>query len=236
MGKSTLVAICQAMAKNAPNGLPFETVAKFVTGRGYPALASELSQQPGHKLGAETMLQLMKASEGREPMHFMARELGGIFVELAPIASGMHCLTRGMAECVKEFGEFIVEVANSLEDGTITSEELERIGSEGQEALTAILKVMELAKRSMTWQGQKEPPAGCNSRGSNSRRSNSMSRIYFTPPGDVKPTVAEVTQRITLYHVRIDGRRHDVPTTHRGMLRILPLMMGHTGQNAEAAS
>ena len=146
MEKSILVAICQAMAKNAPNGLKFETLVKLV-GKGYPALASELSQQPGHKLGAETMLQLMKTSEGREPMHYMARELNGAFVEFSVNGNSMHCLTRGMAECVKEFGEFIVEVAKSLEDGTITREELARIGTEGQEALTAILKVMERAKR-----------------------------------------------------------------------------------------
>jgi len=146
VGKSTLVTICKSMAQNAPNGLRFETIARLVS-KGHPALYSELSQQPGHKLGAETMLQLMKTSDGREPIHYMARELNGAFVELSVNGNSMHCLTRGMAECVKEFGEFIVQVAKSLEDGTITSEELERIGTEGQEALTAILKVMEFAKR-----------------------------------------------------------------------------------------
>ena len=146
MDKSMLVAICKSMAQNAPNGLKFETIARLV-GKGHPALYSELSQQPGHKLGAETMLQLMLTTDGREPIHYMARELGGAFVEFPLTGNSLHCLTRGMAECVKEFGEFIVEVAKSLEDGTISSEELARIGKEGQEALTAILKVMELAKR-----------------------------------------------------------------------------------------
>lgn len=146
MEKSMLVAICKGMAQNAPNGLKFETIATLV-GKGHPALYSELSQQPGHKLGAETMLQLMKTTDGREPMHYIARELNGAFVEFSDNGNSLHCLTRGMAECVREFGEFIVQVAKSLEDGTITSEELTRIGKEGQEALTAILKVMELAKR-----------------------------------------------------------------------------------------
>ncbi|WP_411330114.1 phage regulatory CII family protein [Desulfovibrio desulfuricans] len=146
MEKSMLVTICKSMAQNAPNRLNFETIAKLV-GKEYPTLASELSQQPGHKLGAETMLQLMLTTDGREPIHYMARELGGAFVEFPLTGNSLHCLTRGMAECVKEFGEFIVSVAKSLEDGTISSEELTRIGKEGQEALTAILKVMELAKR-----------------------------------------------------------------------------------------
>ena len=146
MVKSMLVTICKSMAQNAPNGLKFETIATLV-GKGHPALYSELSQQPGHKLGADTMLQLMKTSDGREPMHYMARELNGAFVEFPINGSTMHNLTRGVAACVKDFGEFVVEVAKSLEDGTISPQELERIGTEGQEALTAILKVMELAKR-----------------------------------------------------------------------------------------
>lgn len=146
MDKSMLVAICKGMAQNAPNGLKFETIATLV-GKGHPALYSELSQQPGHKLGAETMLQLMKTTDGREPIHYMARELGGAFVEFTLSDNPQRYLTRGMAECVREFGEFVVEVAKSLEDGTISPQELERIGTEGQEALTAILKVMELAKR-----------------------------------------------------------------------------------------
>ena len=146
MVKLMLVTICKGMAQNAPNGLNFETIAKLV-GKEYPTLASELSQQPGHKLGAETMLQLMKTSDGREPMHYMARELGGAFVEFSVNGNNMHNLTRGLAACVKDFGDFVVEVAKSLEDGSISPQELERIGTEGQEALTAILKVMELAKR-----------------------------------------------------------------------------------------
>lgn len=147
MNKSTLVTICQGMTKNAPNGLRADVLAGIV-GKEYPALMSELSQQPGHKLGAEIMLQLMKASDGRAPIHFMAQELGGVFVELPPCAIPAHGLTRGLVECVKEFGEFMTQVASALEDGSVTQGELHRISRDGQEALTAILKVMELARMS----------------------------------------------------------------------------------------
>ena len=145
MKGSTLVEICRGMTKNAPNGLKAEILAGII-GKVYPALMSELSQQPGHKLGAEVMLRLMKASDGRAPIHFMAQELGGVFVELSPCAIPAHGLTRGLVECVKEFGEFMTQVARALEDGSVTQEELHRIGRDGQEALTAILKVMELAR------------------------------------------------------------------------------------------
>lgn len=147
MNKSTLVTICQGMTKNAPNGLRADVLAGIV-GKEYPALMSELSQQPGHKLGAEIMLQLMKASDGRAPIHFMAQELGGVFVELPPCAIPAHGLTRGLVECVKEFGEFMTQVASALEDGSVTQGDLHRISRDGQEALTAILKVMELARMS----------------------------------------------------------------------------------------
>lgn len=61
-----------------------------------------------------------------------------------------------------------------------------------------------------------------------------MTRHYFSQPIDVKPTGAPVSaQRITVYHVQIDGKRHDVPATHRDILQILRLMMGQNRQNAE---
>lgn len=142
---ATLTEICQAMVKNAPNGLSPEQIAD-VLGRPYATMMSELSRQPGHKLGAETLLALMKATDGRAPMHQMARELHGLFVELPPAVTGDHEVTRGLVTCIREFGEFAAQVARALEDGTVTAEELERINVEGQQAMTAILRVMELAR------------------------------------------------------------------------------------------
>lgn len=142
---STLTALCQAMVKAAPNGLSAEQVADII-GCPYPTMMSELSRQPGHKLGAERMLALMKATESRAPMHHMARELGGVFVPLPPGAVTGRDLTMGLVESIKEFGEFAGEVAKALTDGSISSAELERIRTDGQAALTAILAVMEKAR------------------------------------------------------------------------------------------
>ena len=61
-----------------------------------------------------------------------------------------------------------------------------------------------------------------------------MTRHYFNPQSDVKPVVAaDPAQRITVYHVSIDGKRHEVPATHKDMLQILRLMMRQNIQNAE---
>ena len=141
---STLTALCQAMVKAAPNGLSAEQVADII-GCPYPTMMSELSRQPGHKLGAERMLALMKATESRAPMHHMARELGGVFVPLSGAVTSRD-LTIGLVESIKEFGEFAGEVAKALADGSISPAELERIRTDGQAALTAILAVMEKAR------------------------------------------------------------------------------------------
>lgn len=143
--KGQLTIICQAAAKNAPNGLSAEQIAD-VLGCSYATLMSELSGQPGHKLGAERMLALMKCAGTVAPMQFMARELGGVFVEMPQYANGDRGITKSLVESIREFGEFASEMGKALEDGVITPEELERINVEGQEALAAILRVMRLAK------------------------------------------------------------------------------------------
>lgn len=142
---SALTAICHAMVKNSPNGLSAEQVADVI-GCPYATMMSELSAQPGHKLGAERMLALMKATEGRAPMHEMARVLGGVFVEMPPVSVSGHEVTRGLVACISEFGDFAAQVARAMDDGTVTKDELARICADGQTALAAILRVMELAR------------------------------------------------------------------------------------------
>ena len=140
-----LTAICQAAVKNSPAGLSAEQIADLL-GCAYPTLMSELSGQPGHKLGAWRMLEIMRVSGSIAPMNFLARELGGVFVQLPHGAMQGHELTRSLVESIRQFGEFAAQVARSLEDGTITADELARISVEGQAALTAILRVMHLAR------------------------------------------------------------------------------------------
>lgn len=143
--QNQLTAICQAAVKNAPAGLSAEQIADLL-GCAYPTLMSELSGQPGHKLGAWRMLEIMRISGSVAPMNFLARELGGIFVQLPHGVLEGHELTRSLIESIRKFSEFAAEVGRSLEDGTITADELTRISVEGQEALTAILRVMRLAR------------------------------------------------------------------------------------------
>ena len=62
----SLTAVVHGMVKAAPSGLDARTVADLV-GKPYATLMSELSQQPGHKLGAELLLPLMDVCESDLP-------------------------------------------------------------------------------------------------------------------------------------------------------------------------
>lgn len=51
--------LCQHAVKYAPNGISAEAVADAL-GMRYATLMSQLSAQPGHKLGAEIVLPIMQ--------------------------------------------------------------------------------------------------------------------------------------------------------------------------------
>ena len=146
--------LCQHAVKYAPNGISAEAVADAL-GMRYATLMSQLSAQPGHKLGAEIVLPIMQLTGASAPMHHLARQMGGVYVELPPVSPGSHEVTASLVESVRQFGEFAAQVAQSLDDGInkdksrgiITAEEQARIARDGQMALSAILRVMELSDR-----------------------------------------------------------------------------------------
>jgi len=116
-------------------------------GKPYHTLMSELSYQEGHKLGIEFLLPIMKITNNHKAMNYLARELGGTFIMVDMDSSKSDdVLTLSLISSVKEFGEFVGEFANHLADGIIDKGEIERINKEGQEALNAIMQLMQLAK------------------------------------------------------------------------------------------
>ena len=123
--------LCQHAVKYAPNGISAEAVADAL-GMRYATLMSQLSAQPGHKLGAEIVLPIMQLTGASAPMHHLARQLGGVYVELPPVSPGSHEVTASLVESVRQFGEFAAQVAQSLDDGIITAEEQARISRAGR--------------------------------------------------------------------------------------------------------
>jgi hypothetical protein len=132
---------------NPPSGLDSQTMAGLVD-KAYATLMSELSGQPGHKLGADLIIPLCLASGSREPVKFLCRQLGGSYVPLpAPEARNLGLL-KGLAEAIREHGEFVGETAAGIADGDVPGELLARIEKEGYEAIEATLSLMSLARDS----------------------------------------------------------------------------------------
>ncbi|MDE7065395.1 MAG: hypothetical protein K2O70_08005, partial [Desulfovibrionaceae bacterium] len=79
------------------------------------------------------------------PLNFLARERGGVFVPMRPDASAAE-LGPAVLASIKEFGDYAAEAAQDIADGQIPADQLQRLLKEGQEAATAIVTFMELAR------------------------------------------------------------------------------------------
>lgn len=134
----SLTAVLQVAVKRAPNGLSAEQIADLV-GRRYTTLLNELAQQPGHKLGADLVLPLMDATGSFKPMHFLARQMGGVFVRLPLVDAPVAEATQQTIAAMRDFSELLTAVAEALKDGRVTLGELELIGAKGDKAVRAIL-------------------------------------------------------------------------------------------------
>lgn len=141
----SLVAVTHQMVKAAPSGLTPGSIAEFVGYTNYNTMMSELSRQPGHKLGADMLLPLMDVCECDAPVDFLVRERGGIFLRLQqPAASGGE-LVESLARTIKEFGEYAASAAERIADGDVDPEEMVKIDRETNDVVEAILSFRKLA-------------------------------------------------------------------------------------------
>ncbi|MFQ9866936.1 MAG: phage regulatory CII family protein [Bilophila wadsworthia] len=116
-------AVCQRLAKHAPSGLSAEQIA-YRLGRPYNTLMSELSPlRDTHKFDVNLLIPLMRLAGSTEPLHEMARALGGVYVDFLPVSDAAHPVHGQCMASVKSFGDMMVGTAKALEDNIITSEE-----------------------------------------------------------------------------------------------------------------
>jgi hypothetical protein len=142
----SLTAVCHQMALRAPSGLTAHSLAELCGYSNYNTFMSEISGQPGHKLGADKLLPLMDVCGSDAPLEFLARERGGVFIRTPEAAEGGGELARTLAASVKEFGEFMQQTAVSISDGRIPRDQLDRINKEGMEAVESIMAMLKLAR------------------------------------------------------------------------------------------
>ena len=141
----SLTAVAHQAALRPPSQINARTIADLV-GKPYQTLMSELSGQPGHKFGADLLLPIMDATDSDAPLHFLARERGGVFLRMPDPAMEGGELANTLATSAREYAEFMQETAVSISDGQIPREQLDRLLKEGQEAVEAILAMMKLAR------------------------------------------------------------------------------------------
>lgn len=139
-----LSPILHQTVMRAPSGINAQSIADLLDWK-YATMMSELSGQPGHKLGADRVLPLMEVTGSDAPLHFLARERSGVFIKLPPLGlDGLAPVQRQCLVAVREFGELVASTAQALEDGTIAKEERAQILREGHEAVTAIMGLLKL--------------------------------------------------------------------------------------------
>lgn len=140
----SLTAVVHALILAPPSGVDARTIASLMDGKNYQTLMSELSRQQGHKFGADLVLPIMNLANSDEPIHFLARHRGGVFVKLPEVTGDGGPVQLAALNSVKEFGELMGEVGAGLASGGLSRDECDCITKEGQEAVTAIMALLQV--------------------------------------------------------------------------------------------
>lgn len=145
----SLRSLVHQMVLRAPSGLPATVIWQLAGYTNYNTMMSELSAQPGHKLGTEMLLPLMDACDSDGPVEFLAEERGGVFVKLPPAQPQTKSMTLQLASTIKECGEAAAVAAAHIIDGRVTAEEFAEFKKENREAIAALLGLEMLMEAAM---------------------------------------------------------------------------------------
>lgn len=140
----SFTAVLHAVILAPPSGVDARTIASLLDGKNYQTLMSELSRQQGHKFGADLVLPIMHLANSDEPLHFLARQRGGVFIKLPEAPADGSPVQLAALNSVKEFGELMGEVGAGLASGGLSRDECDAITKEGQEAVTAIMALLRI--------------------------------------------------------------------------------------------
>ena len=136
-GTPNIGAVCQRLVKHAPSGLSAEQIA-YRLGRPYNTLMPEHT----HKFDVNLLIPLMRLAGSTEPLHEMARALGGVYVDFLLVSDAAHPVHGQCMASVKSFGNMMVGTAKALEDNIITSEERRELARLGYRAVGDILALL----------------------------------------------------------------------------------------------
>ncbi len=125
--------------------VPAKMIAQAL-GRSHVVLLNQLnSNVVPAKLGVDDLIPFMRSSGSVEPLAWLARQMGGVFVKL-PAATDMAAGQTAVLESIQEFSEFATAGADAWLDGKIEHHELERIEKEATEAIASIQRFVLLCR------------------------------------------------------------------------------------------
>lgn len=88
------------------------------------------------------LVPFMRLAGSTEPLHEMARAMGGVYVDFVPASDADHPVHGQCMASVKSFGDMMVGTAAALEDGIITSGERRELAHLGYRAVGDILALL----------------------------------------------------------------------------------------------
>ncbi|MBN2140860.1 MAG: transcriptional regulator [Desulfovibrionaceae bacterium] len=140
----SLLNVLHDLAIRAPSGKPARDIAERL-GLAYSTMMSQLNDAiETHKFAVENLLPFMEITGSDEPLHYLARVRGGVFIKLPRVSGeGLKSQERRAIRAVKEFGELMAEFEAALEDERITARERRRIVREGYDAIQAVMAFLE---------------------------------------------------------------------------------------------
>lgn len=130
----TLLSVVHGMVlRNNPKAIAEEI------GKPYTTLLREINQHDeGAKLGVHDFSLITRITADFEALDFMERSLGRVAFSLPKSQPSMKRLHSKVAESLKEFGEFVEAVGDSMADGRITAEEIQRVKKEGYDLIQVV--------------------------------------------------------------------------------------------------
>lgn len=124
------------------NNKPAKQIAQEV-GKPYPTLLREINPfDSGAKVGVETLVPLMRATNSVTPLEILAEEVGCVVAPVSRPTSGRHAMNAALEQI-----ERLVELSSSLRKavvrGEMSRDETERTLSVSSNAAIALLSLRE---------------------------------------------------------------------------------------------
>lgn len=126
---------------------PMKALAPKLKGHLSPAraestLRGELNQQSGYKLGLVTTIQIMQHTGDLSPLDKIEEIFGRVAFKLPASDAGSPApLMKLVSRVAREFGETVEQVAEALDDGTLTPSEAEKCLKETRDLIKVTVQL-----------------------------------------------------------------------------------------------